>query len=57
MDTDTLIRLVERYFAAVDRMYLAGTLDCFTAGATFTIATTPDAKQQEALDLLETISV
>lgn len=39
MDTDTLICLVERYFAAVDRMDLDGTLECFTPGATFTIAT------------------
>lgn len=46
MTTDTqpqhgarLIRLAEAYFAAVDRMDLAGTLACFTADARFTIAT------------------
>ncbi len=31
--------LAERYFAAVDRMDLQATLDCFTADARFTIAT------------------
>ena len=31
--------LVEHYFAAVDRMDLAGTLACFSADATVTIAT------------------
>ena len=31
--------LAERYFAAVDRMDLAGTLACFTPDARFTIAT------------------
>ncbi|HSW18254.1 MAG TPA: nuclear transport factor 2 family protein [Ramlibacter sp.] len=34
-----LIALVERYFAAVDRMDLAATLDCFCADARFCIAT------------------
>ncbi len=34
-----LIALVERYFAAVDRMDLQATLDCFTADARVTIAT------------------
>ena len=34
-----LTSLVEHYFAAVDRMDLAGTLDCFSADATVTIAT------------------
>lgn len=34
-----LVALVERYFAAVDRMDLAATLDCFQPGARFTIAT------------------
>ncbi len=31
--------LVEHYFAAVDRMDLSGTLECFSADATVTIAT------------------
>ncbi|MCP5281392.1 MAG: nuclear transport factor 2 family protein [Rhodoferax sp.] len=34
-----LIMLVERYFAAVDRMDLDATLACFTADARVTIAT------------------
>ena len=34
-----LMALAERYFAAVDRMDLAGTLGCLTADARFTIAT------------------
>ena len=34
-----LSSLVEHYFAAVDRMDLAGTLACFSADATVTIAT------------------
>ncbi len=34
-----LIARVEHYFAAVDRMDLAATLDCFTADARVTIAT------------------
>lgn len=34
-----LIAQVERYFAAVDRMDLAATLDCFCADARFSIAT------------------
>jgi len=34
-----LVALVERYFAAVDRMDLAATLDCFTDDARVTIAT------------------
>ena len=34
-----LIALVERYVAAVDRMDLQATLDCFTADARVTIAT------------------
>lgn len=34
-----LTGLVEHYFAAVDRMDLAGTLACFSADATVTIAT------------------
>lgn len=33
------VALVERYFAAVDRMDLEATLACFTADAHFTIAT------------------
>lgn len=33
------VALVERYFAAVDRMDMAGTLACFAADARFTIAT------------------
>ncbi len=38
-DRARLAALVEHYFAAVDRMDLAGTLACFDAGATVTIAT------------------
>jgi ketosteroid isomerase-like protein len=38
-DASALIELVERYFAAVDRMDLAATLDCFAPDARFTIAT------------------
>ena len=38
-DAARLIALAERYFAAVDRMDLAATLDCFTPDACFTIAT------------------
>ena len=38
-DAHALIELVERYFAAVDRMDLAATLDCFAPQARFTIAT------------------
>ena len=38
-DRRALANLVERYFAAVDRMDLAGTLACFTADARVTIAT------------------
>lgn len=38
-DHAALIELAERYFAAVDRMDLAATLDCFTPEARFTIAT------------------
>jgi ketosteroid isomerase-like protein len=34
-----LIALVERYFAAVDRMDLAATLDCFDPDARFCVAT------------------
>ena len=34
-----LIALVERYFAAVDRMDVVATLTCFTPDARFTIAT------------------
>ena len=34
-----LVALVERYFAAVDRIDLAATLDCFRPDARFTIAT------------------
>jgi ketosteroid isomerase-like protein len=34
-----LIAQVERYFAAVDRMDLAATLDCFCPDARFSIAT------------------
>ena len=34
-----LTALVERYFAAVDRMDLEGTLDCLSPEASFTIAT------------------
>lgn len=39
MDTAALIALVERYFAAVDRMDVEATLACFEADASFTIAT------------------
>lgn len=38
-DRERLTALVEQYFAAVDRMDLAGTLACFSADATVTIAT------------------
>ena len=38
-DRARLAALVEHYFAAVDRMDLAGTLACFDADATVTIAT------------------
>ncbi len=38
-DRASLTDLVEHYFAAVDRMDLAGTLACFSADATVTIAT------------------
>lgn len=38
-DRARLAALVEHYFAAVDRMDLAGTLACFSTGATVTIAT------------------
>jgi ketosteroid isomerase-like protein len=34
-----LVSLVERYFAAVDRMDLAAALDCFCPDARFTVAT------------------
>lgn len=37
--SDRLTGLVEHYFAAVDQMDLAGTLACFSADATVTIAT------------------
>jgi ketosteroid isomerase-like protein len=39
MDTAALIALVERYFAAVDRMDVEATLACFEPDASFTIAT------------------
>jgi len=39
MQHDALVALVERYFAAVDRKDLAGTLACLAPEATFTIAT------------------
>ena len=39
MTEAALVALVERYFAAVDRMDLAATLACFEPDATFTIAT------------------
>ena len=38
-ERSALIALVERYFAAVDRMDLAATLDCFCPDARFSIAT------------------
>ncbi len=38
-DDIRLITLAERYFAAVDRMDLSGTLACFAPDARFTIAT------------------
>lgn len=38
-DRARLVALVEHYFAAVDRMDLAGTLACFSSDATVTIAT------------------
>lgn len=38
-DQERLVRRVEAYFAAVDRMDLAATLACFTPDARFTIAT------------------
>lgn len=37
--TTTHQAIAERYFAAVDRMDLHATLDCFAPGARFTIAT------------------
>jgi len=39
MNDHGLIALVERYFAAVDRMDLSATLDCFAVDARVTIAT------------------
>lgn len=39
MTPESLITLVERYFAAVDRMDVVATLACFTPEACFTIAT------------------
>ena len=39
MESQSLIDLAERYFAAVDRMDLAATLDGFTPEARFTVAT------------------
>jgi ketosteroid isomerase-like protein len=39
MDSSALTALVERYFAAVDRMDVEATLACFEADASFTIAT------------------
>lgn len=39
MSAEALIALVERYFAAVDRMDIPATLACFTPDARFTIAT------------------
>lgn len=46
-----LVALVERYFAAVDRMDLAATLACFTPDARLTIATfdTPYAGRDTAI--------
>jgi ketosteroid isomerase-like protein len=38
-DRKRLIDLAEAYFAAVDRMDLVATLDCFTPDARFTIST------------------
>ena len=39
MDSSALTALVERYFAAVDRMDVPATLACLAPDATFTIAT------------------
>ena len=39
LSASELIALVERYFAAVDRMDVVATLTCFTPDARFTIAT------------------
>ena len=39
MDSSALTALVERYFAAVDRMDMPATLACLAPDATFTIAT------------------
>jgi ketosteroid isomerase-like protein len=39
MTPEALIALVERYFAAVDRMDVAATLACLAPDASFTIAT------------------
>ncbi len=39
MQHDALVALVERYFTAVDRKDLAGTLACLAPEVTFTIAT------------------
>ena len=39
MTPEALIALVERYFAAVDRMDLSATLACLAPDASFTIAT------------------